>query len=230
MTNRKANNSILFLTTLSVYLGLVLVGGSPSVFAQAALTPRFELVNEFEVEDDLDKKPDEDPFTTVADDIIRALSTRSALDWSAARSCEIEGLTFCKSDGSANCERSGIFEKDRFFGRPIVSRVENLARVFSESASSAGLGDEGSKKIGFKIVVSDAGFALNAAFTDGNGTDAGLFGDKVAADINRSEKAAAAALRRAIAKNTSVSRTDNQIFIATNLPRSSIDDPNSKSN
>jgi hypothetical protein len=56
MTNRKAQNSILFLTTLSVYLGLVLVGGSP-VFAHAALTQRFELVNELETDDDLDKKP-----------------------------------------------------------------------------------------------------------------------------------------------------------------------------
>ncbi len=58
MTKRRAHNSILFLTTLSVYLGIVLVGGSPSVLAQAALTPRFELVTEFESEDDLDNKPD----------------------------------------------------------------------------------------------------------------------------------------------------------------------------
>lgn len=34
MSNRKNYNSIVFLTTLSVYLGLVLVGSSPSVLAQ----------------------------------------------------------------------------------------------------------------------------------------------------------------------------------------------------
>ena len=34
MNNRNKNNSILFLTTLSVYLGLVLVGGTPLVLAQ----------------------------------------------------------------------------------------------------------------------------------------------------------------------------------------------------
>lgn len=41
MSQRNKNNSIIFLTTLSVYLGLVLVGGgTPSVLAQAALTQK----------------------------------------------------------------------------------------------------------------------------------------------------------------------------------------------
>ena len=60
MTNRK-NNSILFLTTLGVYLGLVLVGGSvPQVLAHGALTRNFELQDEIEAKDDLDKKPEGD--------------------------------------------------------------------------------------------------------------------------------------------------------------------------
>lgn len=59
MSKNKSYNSILFLTTLSVYLGLVLVGASPSVLAQqAALTQRFEVQNEVEFEDDLDKNPE----------------------------------------------------------------------------------------------------------------------------------------------------------------------------
>lgn len=61
MSNNKSYNSILFLTTLSVYLGLVLVGASPSVLAQqAALTSKFEVQTEFEIEEDLDKNPGED--------------------------------------------------------------------------------------------------------------------------------------------------------------------------
>src|SRR5215204_364533 len=60
MSNRKNYNSIVFLTTLSVYLGLVLVGGAtPSVLAQAATTRDFNIKNEIVVEDDLDKKPDD---------------------------------------------------------------------------------------------------------------------------------------------------------------------------
>jgi hypothetical protein len=55
MSNRKNYNSIVFLT---VYLGLVLVGATPQVLAQAAMTRQFDIVTEIEFKDDLDKKPD----------------------------------------------------------------------------------------------------------------------------------------------------------------------------
>lgn len=56
MTNRRNYNSILFLT---VYLGLVLVGGGSQVFAHAATNSLFDLRNEIEFKDDLDNKPDD---------------------------------------------------------------------------------------------------------------------------------------------------------------------------
>lgn len=57
--NSRKNNSIVFLTTLGVYLGLVIVGGAaPQVFAHGALTRNFELQDEIELADDLDTKPD----------------------------------------------------------------------------------------------------------------------------------------------------------------------------
>lgn len=60
MSTRKSQNSILFLTTLGVYLGLVIAGGaSPQVFAHPAATTRnFDITDEIEFKDDLDKKPD----------------------------------------------------------------------------------------------------------------------------------------------------------------------------
>ncbi len=60
MSNSKSYNQILFITTLSVYLGLVLVGASPQVLAQAALTSRIEQKEQIENVDDLENKPDED--------------------------------------------------------------------------------------------------------------------------------------------------------------------------
>ena len=61
MNKSKNYNSIVFLTTLSVYLGLVLVGGAMSpVLAQAATTRNFNVQDEIEVKDDLDNKPDKD--------------------------------------------------------------------------------------------------------------------------------------------------------------------------
>ncbi|MBA3633661.1 MAG: hypothetical protein H0W58_12780 [Acidobacteria bacterium] len=46
MTNRKNYNSIAFLTTLSVYLGLVLVGGTPLVLAQNSSVSFEERLNQ----------------------------------------------------------------------------------------------------------------------------------------------------------------------------------------
>jgi hypothetical protein len=61
MTNRRNNSSMIFLTTLGVYLGLLLVGGSaPQVFAHSAMTRNFEIQDEIEVKDDLDNKPDDE--------------------------------------------------------------------------------------------------------------------------------------------------------------------------
>lgn len=60
MTNRKNQNSILVLATLGVYLGLVLVGATPQILAQAAMTKQFNVKDEIEVKDDLDKKPKND--------------------------------------------------------------------------------------------------------------------------------------------------------------------------
>jgi hypothetical protein len=57
LNNRKSHNSILFLTTLGVYLGLVLVGSTP-VLGHAAMTRNFDIQDEIEVKDDLDNKPD----------------------------------------------------------------------------------------------------------------------------------------------------------------------------
>lgn len=67
MTKSKSHNSIIFLTTLGVYLGLVLAGGaSPQVFAYTALTRNFDIQDEVEVKDDLDKKPE--PAAEKSDD------------------------------------------------------------------------------------------------------------------------------------------------------------------
>lgn len=65
MTTRKNQNSILILTTLGVYLGLLMVGGAaPATFAHSATTRNFEISEEIEIKDDLDTKPDDERSTT----------------------------------------------------------------------------------------------------------------------------------------------------------------------
>lgn len=67
MTNRRSHNSFLYLATLGVYLGLVLVGSSP-VLGHAATTRVFELNEEIELSDDFDRKPD-DERSSISDSV-----------------------------------------------------------------------------------------------------------------------------------------------------------------
>lgn len=70
MSSKKGQNSILLLTTLGVYLGLLMAGATPGVIAQqAALTRNFELSEEFEAKDDLDKDPQDAAAESDAVDI-----------------------------------------------------------------------------------------------------------------------------------------------------------------
>lgn len=59
MQSRKNQNSVFFLATLGVYLGLVLTGTTP-VLAHAAPPRQFDVRDEIEFADDLDRKPDSD--------------------------------------------------------------------------------------------------------------------------------------------------------------------------
>lgn len=88
MSKSKNYNSITFLTTLSLYLGLVLVGTAPHVLAQAATTRPFNVKDEIEVKDDLDKKPDGDE--------IKAFLER---DYETALSAFVEDLKKLKQQG-----------------------------------------------------------------------------------------------------------------------------------
>jgi hypothetical protein len=63
LNTRRNQNSILVLATLGVYLGLVLVGATPQVLAQAAMTRQFNVKDEIQFAEDLDKKPPEDVAT-----------------------------------------------------------------------------------------------------------------------------------------------------------------------
>ena len=60
MAKTKNQNSILFLTTLGVYLGLVLAGAAPQAIASgAAMSRNFDIRDEIEFKDDVDDDPDE---------------------------------------------------------------------------------------------------------------------------------------------------------------------------
>lgn len=60
METKRTQNSVIFLATLGVYIGLLMAGASPGIIAQqsAAMTRNFELSEEFEVRDEFDRDPE----------------------------------------------------------------------------------------------------------------------------------------------------------------------------
>lgn len=209
MTKRRAHNSILFLTTLSVYLGIVLVGGSPSVLAQAALTPRFELVNEFETEDDLDNKPDGDKAFT-DDAAVRQEFVRLAEQLAAANPDRFAPDLSFLSDQDLVPRAPSRFATNLFEGRPVGPGVPSgwssssddarfrasVARAFESIASKATSRSpelSGGPAAAFYLSLSAPHFADNVAIT-------------------------------AVLKHTDDLLPRERIVVVTHLPRASIDD------
>jgi hypothetical protein len=87
LTNRKNQNSILFLTTLGVYLGLVLVGATPQVLAQAATARHFDISEEMGHVENLDTDPSkQSDRNSVAIKIRRSVSAFLA-EFASVRAC-----------------------------------------------------------------------------------------------------------------------------------------------
>jgi hypothetical protein len=72
VTNRKGQNSILYVATLGVYVGLLLAGATPQVFANAATTRNFDIKDEIEFQDKLDRDPDSSGPSSGADSLANA--------------------------------------------------------------------------------------------------------------------------------------------------------------
>ena len=75
MIRSRNQNSILAVATLGVYLGLILAGAAPSVLAQAATAKQFNVKDEAEYTENLDRKPAE--TGTRPDDALNAKITAS---------------------------------------------------------------------------------------------------------------------------------------------------------
>ena len=238
MSNRKNYNSIVFLTTLGVYLGLVLAGGAtPTVLAQAALTRDFDIKNEVVLEDDLDKKPDEDLFVGSIANLVRELdnlSQKKQFDWNTKETFQIEGLGFCESDdspsflgsGSINPQVDGFLEKTAIeIARKLYKQKVSLGfwNIYSHGSDYDFVFDNGNLEI--KIKVRNA----NSIVTK-NEKDVFPFFNGLNEYLTRINSSKQAAKYKVVAENTKVTTENNQVFIVTRLPRASIDDLLAKNN
>ena len=238
MTNRK-NNSILFLTTLGVYLGLMLVGGpAPQVFAHGALTRNFELQDEIEISDDLDNKPDVEPTLSISiktylEDVeyflnaLRRLEHEGKFD-SAGDAFEVTQNTLlpCVAGNNTGSYTANTFELKNEKLRPSLERFSKLLTDgYSLADCLPNSRFEGkevtSSKFTFKLDAS--ALAVQVSVQKGSPE----FAKKLSADLGtvltKFTPAAGELARRKILENTTFKSDKDNLMISTRLPRADLD-------
>ena len=131
MNSRKNQNSLLVLATLGVYLGLVLTGATPQVLAQAAMTRQFDVKDEIEVKDNLDKKP-ENLIADATNETVSAVDRKisSSLERFLSKFKTINPVSaLCTATESRFDEEhlqwqiKSNFERDRFYNRVSINKI-----------------------------------------------------------------------------------------------------------
>ena len=223
MTKGKNYNRIVFLTTLSLYLGLVLVGGTPQVLAYAALTRTFDIQNEIEVKDDLDTKPDNEEieispkadfpgiFAELLNEISHGVESEKIR---LPKSFHYSGEFRQFSDGSGSgtgAEHNNHL--DFLVEDAIHQKLQPKALELADY-------DGDSKSVKISIAGTASELSLNVSFSKSRA-------DHFTEFLNREFSSAAISAEnkslKQVYENTKVTSLNNQIFIVTRLPRAGID-------
>jgi len=241
LTTRKNQNSILVLATLGVYLGLVLVGATPQVLAQAAMTKQFNVKDEVEVKDDLDKKP----ATSESDDLDADVSAVENLRIAEALQGFILDLKKLEKIGKYDPKADLVFShklwKEGFDSTNTVSKNSDIYNPWLETAvgqlistaeneSIRNISDilpscDGQECREYRVTVESTANDLSLSFAFTKSTpEAARDAAQRFNEVFISKKAAfrtTAVLP--IYENTRVTFENNQVTIVTRLPRAGLD-------
>jgi len=219
--NKRNNyNSIVFLTTLSVYLGLVLIG-APPIVSQAALTRNFDVQNEIEVKDDLDNKPDDEKaiaaYVFALEDLLIKAKDFSSRNNEKLRNGKFEFdcyiNRFSPRGQTVNCSGgSGLF-----WGGFIPS-LEKISKTLAHTT------DENKQQVKVNLILTDKEFLLKTVLNQNLNEQAEQFNNFYNAGLSRNKIQQARNRQIPIYQNTRISAENNQVFIVTRLPRASIDE------
>ena len=237
VSNLKGNNSILFLTTLGVYLGLVLVGATPQVLAQAAMTRQFDVKDEIEVKDDLDKKPDDCEklaakarekqlrfsidervffsYSNAFTDLTASLKQLNTPSFSiSAYTYGDVGLPSGVSFWDGASKPILVSGKAR---RKLDGDILALARLFPAASI------DGKERFQFELSLDESGLISTAKVLrhdDGEAHQAFIAYDAMMDLWRCTPKNTADSL---ISKNTQITWENNQVIVITRLPRAGLD-------
>lgn len=224
MTNRKNYNSILFLT---VYFGLVLVGGSSHVFAHAATNSLFDIRNEIEFKEDLDNKPENDETSNLTGEDFPELFAQLLKEIkSSVKNVNIQLPLRPNFYVEANYSFSG---RDNTFFTHSDSSDEDFKNIVYKTfwlklkPKVFELADSPTSRIRdikISLQANNADLSLKISF---NKSDAAQFAEFLNNKFSSTAIRVEDKLLKQIYDNTKVLSSSNQVFIVTRLPRGSID-------
>lgn len=239
MSNRSNYNSIVLITTLSVYLGLVLAGGTAPVFAHSALTKEFDIRNEIVFSEDLDKNPDEDllenkdeDFPAIFSELLSEIKTeisngriKTPLPENFGSQAFTKILNvFGYKDGEGIA--SGPDESNEQINQVCSNFIANkILRNAIKNADFVDLYNRGTKvglvkeaKAEIKADKNDLIFEVSLSKAK-----AEVFADYLTAKYVSLSKNAQETRFKSFYENTKITSQNNQVFIVTRLPRAAID-------
>jgi hypothetical protein len=237
LSKQKAQNPILVLATLGVYFGLIMSGAAPSVLANAALTRQFDVMDEIELKDDLDTKPDDErsPVTTSVqiylEDVEYFLASLAKLNKSKRFDANNDTFSVAQNT-SLPCvdgNRKGRYTPIRFelSNDSAKSALDYFSRgmAYGYSLGDCVLTNEfdvSAAESNFNCSLDGRSLTINVSVRK----DSNIRAIDLARQLESTFKLYSAKtnckLRQAVIRNTRPTAKDDQVLVVTRLPRSGL--------
>lgn len=226
MSVSKSYNRIVFLTTLSVYLGLVLVGGTAPVLAHSALTKHFDVRNEIEFKDDLDNKPDNEeaeisPKEDFSQLFVKLLNEIKESIGSGQISLPLPNNLNLSGELAESILGYGSgtgWESNNKFDWLVGNAIY---QGFLPKAIALADYTQGYKNAKVSVAVTDKDFTLKINFSK---VEAEQFAEVLNHEFSSSTISVKEKLLKKVYENTKATSENNRVFIVTHLPRAAIDE------
>jgi hypothetical protein len=236
LTRSRPQNSILAVATLGVYLGLILAGGAPSILAQAATAKQFNIKDEIVKRDDLDNDPNLpqarkalESYLSDTEEFLETLAqlAQSSPDLFAGenlverhilRECDTGNRMFI-NELSPRSKVSATLE------RPLLAFTAKLTEGYGIRACTATQvkgQPTGVQKAFGKVIAGERGLFVEVHLQV-TGGDALPFRESLQTALSTENTSLATQIRVQLLKSTAISRYNDSIMIATELPRGSLD-------
>ena len=229
MNNRKSHNSILFLTTLGVYLGLVLVGATPHVLAQVGDLSKLSPAQKCELSAQIGNEGTNRFYKLGYKGGLNYLPTSIEYAFDDRDYTPFYQMDLLVTFSGAHPKYSLNLDTKRDFGEYAVTDEfglsESIIKLGKAYAYRVGVdGKHGYVPVSVKVLSDESEFSVSLNFSESSAARATEFASAYTYFIEegRCLYDNPEDLTKLLAENTKVSSSNEQIFIVTRLPRAGL--------